>query len=113
MFVDEMVSSTGIDSLKVDGFSDFFGNVGNLVGGGLLTAGGLYVNDYLTRQFPERVKPIDNSNGSTGSPIDTAIAEIKDTNEAKVVEKQSMQNYILYGVAGLALLSTVFLIARK
>jgi len=111
MIIDPNVRTQGINSISIDGFSDFFGQIGQTIGGGVVEATGLYVDNWVGSQFPERVPPQDFSNGSTGSPRDNAINEIKDTTEAQEVKSKNM--LILAGLATVALLATVTIITRR
>lgn len=110
MMVAPNVNNTSGISSAVDGFRDFFGQIGQTIGGGVVTG----VNSWVNRELAERFPPQDFSNGSTGSPKDTAVNEVR----AAVVEnnaqnKNNMQMYILYGLAAVAALGAVVYIARR
>lgn len=76
------------------------------------TAFGFATEALLRRQFPEQFVEVDNTSGSQGSPVDTAVAE--STNNAQDQKTQMNTTYLLYGsVALLAVASIALIIQRR
>lgn len=98
--MDANVTQQGISS-TIDGFSDFFGQLGNAIGGGVIDYTKNYVGSQLGERFPERAPPMDYSNGSTGSPVDTAVNEVNSS------EPDKTSQYIKYGMVGVALIAGI------
>jgi hypothetical protein len=101
---------TGIP-LSVDGFSDFAGQLGGILGGGVISGGRGLLDRYISREFPERTPPAPQGADLAIPLSDNAVNESKNNSGGRT--QAQMQQYGIYVIAGAAVLATFAFIFRR
>jgi len=82
---------TGIP-MSVDGFSDFAGQLGGILGGGVISGGRGLLNRYISREFPEQVPPAPEGADLAIPLSDNAVNESKNNKRGQDTSSKMQTN---------------------